>query len=252
MIDLRGQVAMITGASSGIGRATALLLGSLGAKIAVTDLYAKTRESNQLVSELSGQGVQAMALSIDVRDLTAIENNVRLIRQRFGSIDILVNNAGTQRLKPALEIDEDELDDVISVNLKGPFFCAQAVAAVMIENNGGCIVNVASQHGVVGNVLRAAYCASKGGLVNLTRALAVEWARYKIRVNSISPTFVMNDQNRTLLESPEYQAEIAQNIPLGMSALPNDVAQGICYLVSPAARMVTGHNLLVDGGWTAR
>ena len=122
----------------------------------------------------------------------------------------------------------------------------------MVQQKSGCIINVASQHGVVGNRMRAPYCASKAGLINLTRALALEWAEYGIRVNAISPTYVINDQNSTFLMSPEFVEDIRQNLPLGQPASAEDVAWGICYLASPKARMVTGHNLMVDGGWTAR
>jgi 2-deoxy-D-gluconate 3-dehydrogenase len=250
--DLGGAVALITGAGSGIGRATAKALAANGARVAVTELPGRGAFTASLLAELAAAGSEAMEIALDVRATLTIENVVRQVVKRFGRLDILVNNAGTQLLKPALLLEEEEYDEIMAVNLKGPFLCSQAAAAVMVEQHSGCIVNVASQHGVVGNRLRSAYCASKGGLVNLTRALAVEWAEYNIRVNAISPTFVSNDRNQSLMETAEFRDVVEHDIPLGRAATPEDVAAGICYLASPAASMVTGHNLMVDGGWTAR
>ena len=252
VFSLDGTVALITGAGSGIGRATAKMLAAFGARVAVTELPGRTSLAESLVSELAASGTEAMAVSLDVRATLTIESAVHQVVKRFGTLDVLINNAGTQLLKPALELDEEEFDEVMAINLKGPFLCCQSAGAFMAQQRRGCIINVASQHGVVGNHLRAAYCASKGGLVNLTRALAVEWAQYNIRVNAISPTFVSHEANRALIEAPEMQEQIELGTPLKMPATPEDVAAGICYLVSPAARMVTGHNLMIDGGWTAR
>jgi 2-deoxy-D-gluconate 3-dehydrogenase len=250
--NLDGQVALITGGGSGIGRATALAMAALGAKVAITELPGRSKLADAVVEEIAASGHEALALTLDLRSAITIPNIIDLVVRRFGSLDILVNNAGTQIFKAALELDEDEFDEVISVNLKGAFFCAQAAAEVMRDQGKGCIINVASQHGVVGNTMRAPYCASKGGLINLSRALALEWSPYGIRVNAISPTFVDTGVNRSLLEEPRFADEISAGVPLGCAAVPDDVAGGICYLASPIARMVTGHNLMVDGGWTAR
>ena len=250
--SLDGQVALITGGGSGIGRASALAMAALGARVAITELPGRRHLADKVIEEVIDAGGEALALTLDLRSAITIPNIVDLVVRKFGRLDILVNNAGTQVFKAALELSEDEFDEVISVNLKGAFFCAQAAAEVMREQGKGCIINVASQHGVVGNVMRAPYCASKGGLINLSRALAIEWSPYGIRVNAISPTFVDTGVNRAILEEPRFAEEIATGVPLGCAALPEDVAGGICYLASPIARMVTGHNLMVDGGWTAR
>ena len=247
-----GMSAVVTGAGSGIGRATAKALAAQGARVAVTELAGKSAAAESVVAEIRAQGGEAMSIALDVRSALTIPAAMATVASRFGALDILVNNAGTQLFKPALELDEQEFDEIINVNLRGAFFCSQAAADIMVEQRRGCIVNVASQHGVVGNRMRAPYCASKGGLINLTRALAVEWAEYGIRVNSVSPTFVENEANRELLVSEDFRAQIERGVLLGRAAAADEVAAGICYLASPAAAMVTGHNLMVDGGWTAQ
>ena len=251
-IGLDGAVALITGGGSGIGRATAQVLGHRGARVVVTELPGRTALAEEIVGELKEAGIEAMALSLDVKATPTIPYVIEQVVRRFGSLDILVNNAGTQILKPALDLEEHEFDEVMNVNLKGAFMCSQAAGAVMADQKRGCIVNVASQHGVVGNTMRAPYCASKAGLINLTRALAIEWAEYGIRVNAISPTFVVNGKNQSALESDDIAREIRQGVLLGRAATTEEIAWGIYYLVSPMASMVTGHNLMIDGGWTAR
>ena len=250
--DLAGSSALVTGAASGIGRATAQALAASGARVACTDVPGRGPLLTSVVQAIRDEGGVAIEASLDVTASVAIPGIVDRLAEEMGGLHILVNNAGTQLMKPALEFDEGEWDQILSVNLKGAFFCAQAVAGLMIDQGGGVIVNVASQHGVVGNVLRAPYCASKAGLINLTRALAVEWAPNGIRVNAVSPTFVDNGSNTEMLQQPAMQADMDNNLPLRRAAMPDEVAAGIVYLVSPAAAMVTGHNLMIDGGWTSR
>lgn len=248
---MQRQVALITGGGSGIGRATAKLLASCGANIAITEIPGRKGLIDSLLLELQGVGVQAMGLTLDLRETMTIEATIRQVYKHFGRLDILVNNAGVQLLKPALDIEESEYDEILTVNLKGPFLCSQVAGDIMIRQHSGCIINIASQHGIVGNKLRAPYCASKGGLISLTKALAIEWAEFGIRVNSISPTFVVNERNQALLSSEILRQDVEQ-IPLGSCATVDDIAAGVLYLASPMARMVTGHNLIIDGGWTAK
>lgn len=251
MFTVVDKVALVTGGGSGIGRATAKLLSAKGASVALTEQPGRMASAEAVAAACSALGTPAIAVPLDVTATPTILAVVDHVVKRYGRIDILVNNAGTQLLKPALDLDEDEYDQVMDVNLKGAFFCSQAVGQVMSENGGGVIVNVASQHGVVGNRNRAPYCASKAGLINLSRALAVEWADLGIRVNSISPTFVLTEHNGELLDS-QFSEEIARNTPLGRPMSVEEVAAGILYLVSEEAAGITGHNLMIDGGWTAR
>jgi 2-deoxy-D-gluconate 3-dehydrogenase len=251
-LRLDGTVALITGGGSGIGCATARILGQQGARVAITELPGRTAMAESLVAELRAQGIEAMAISLDVKASITIPYVIDQVVKTFGRLDILVNNAGIQILKAALDIEEEEFDEVMNVNLKGAFLCCQAAAAIMVKQKHGCIVNVASQHGVVGNRLRAPYCASKAGLINLSRALAIEWAEYGIRVNAISPTFVDNGNNAEIIASAELNEQIKRGVVLGRAATAEEVGWGIYYLASPMASMVTGHNLLIDGGWTAQ
>ncbi len=247
-----GQVALITGTGTGIGQATALALAAAGAHVAVTerpDRLAAAEETARTAARTSG--VETLPVPLDVTRLDQIAACVAAVMARFGRIDILVNNAGVNRLRPALEISEADWDHIHGVNLKGVFFMAQAVGREMIARRSGTIVNIASQMGVGGYYQRAAYCASKGGVVNLTRALAVEWARYGVRVNCVAPTFVESATNATLFQDEEFFRETVARIPLGRIAKPADIVGAIVYLASAASGMVTGHTLLVDGGWTA-
>jgi 2-deoxy-D-gluconate 3-dehydrogenase len=218
----------------------------------LTDQGGRARLTREAVDEIVAAGGEAIDMALDVTSTITIASVMDAVAQRFGGLDILVNNAGVQLFKPALEIEEMDFDHVLAVNLKGAFFCAQAAAALMVAKGGGSIINVASQHGVVGALNRAPYCASKGGLINLTRALALEWADKGVRVNAVSPTFVLSDGTREMLAAEPFLGEIRRNLPLGRPAEVDEIAAGICYLASPGARAVTGHNLMIDGGWTAR
>ena len=170
---------------------------------------------------------------------------------RFGQIDILVNNAGINIPKYALDVTEEDWDLVLDINLKGLFFCSQAVGREMVKRKSGKIINISSQMGVIGYYKRAAYCSSKAGVVNLTRVLAIEWAPYGVRVNCIGPTFLRTPLTAPMFADEGYYQEIVDRIPLGDIGKPEDVVGAVVYLASPASDLVTGHALLVDGGWTA-
>ncbi len=254
-IDLCDATALVTGAGSGIGRACAVALASEGAAVVLTELpdrLGRAEETAAAVVAAGGAGV--LALELDVRDLASIARCVERAAAWRGRLDVLVNNAGVNVRRPAFEVTEDDWDAVLDVNLRGVFFVAQAAGRVMRDQHppGGAIVNMASIMGLVGYVERAAYCASKGAVVNLTRALAVEWAAHGIRVNAVCPTFVDTPLTRPLFESqPDFADDVLRRTLLGRLASPQEVAAAVVYLAGPGAAMVHGHALAVDGGWTA-
>jgi len=246
-----GRVALVTGAGSGLGRSIALALAQAGANLVVTDLPGRMENERQTGKGIRELGRKGLAVSLNVTSLKSIERMVEKATERFGRIDILVNNAGINISKPALEVTEQDWDRVLDVNLKGVFFCSQAVARGMIRRKSGKIVNIASQNGVIGYYNRAAYCSSKAGVVNLTRVLAIEWAEQNINVNAVGPTFVRTPLTEKLFQDESFNREVLSRIPLGRLGRPEDVAGAVVFLSSPAADLITGHTLLVDGGWTA-
>ena len=247
-----GKVALITGAGSGLGQASAVALAQAGADIALTELPGKESAAQETVRLVEAVGRRALAVPLDVMRLPLIGEAAERTLKQFGRIDILVNNAGVNVPRLALEVSEEDWDRVLDVNLKGVFFVAQAVAKkALLPQGGGKIINIASQNGVIGYHFRAAYCSSKAGVVNLTRVLALEWAQYHINVNAIGPTFLETPLTRPMFENAEFKADVLRRIPLGRIGKPEDVVGAVVYLASPAADLVTGHTLLVDGGWTA-
>jgi len=247
-----GQVALITGSGSGIGQAAAWALAQAGADIVVTDLPSLIARAESTAGEIAAEtGRQTLAHALDVTKVDSIAPLVDQIVERFGRLDILVNSAGVNRTIPSVEVSEADWDFVVDVNLKGLFFCCQAAARQMIKQQRGKIVNLASINGVIGYYKRAPYCSSKGGVVNLTRALAIEWAPDHINVNAVGPTYVETPLTVPTLSDPETRADILRRTPLGRVGQVQDIVGAIVYLASPAADLVTGHTLLVDGGWTA-
>ncbi len=254
-LDLTGRKALVTGAARGIGAALAVGLAQAGADVAVSDLA--TDESWEgladTVIRIRNEGRVGLASDLDVRDVAEIAPAIRRLAGELGGLDILVNNAGIRRRAPALDVTEDDWDAVVDTNLKGAFFCAQAAARLMIPSGFGRIINIASQLAVAGAVNRAAYCASKGGLANLTRVLALEWTRHGITVNAIGPGPTATPG---LLEADDRDAdavaaEMAIKMPLGRRMAPEELVGAAIYLASNSASATTGHLLLVDGGWTA-
>lgn len=196
--------------------------------------------------------MDSVPVVMDVTDVASVRAGVDLVASEYGRLDVLVNNAGLNVPQGVFEVDEESWDAVLDTNLKGAFFAAQAAARRMVAGEeGGRIVNVASQAGVVGIEERSAYGASKAGVVLLTKVFAIELAPHGITVNSVAPTFVSTELTRATLEDPDWRERILSRIPLGRVGEVEDVATAVLYLASPAAAMVTGHTLLVDGGWTA-
>jgi 2-deoxy-D-gluconate 3-dehydrogenase len=248
---LDGKIALVTGAGSGLGRALALGVAEAGADCLVTELPEKMASLDSVCTAITSLGRQARALSLALPDLTSIDTLVCRAVQELGRIDVLVNNAGINIPREALEITEDDWDRVLDVNLKGLFFLSQRVAREMIRTGGGKIVNIASQNGLVGYYKRAAYCSSKAGVVNLTRVLALEWAKYRILVNAVAPTFILTPLTQSTFDDPVLRQDLLARIPLGRVGQPEDVVGAVVFLASPAADLITGHTLVVDGGWTA-
>jgi len=248
---LLGQWAMVTGAGRGIGEEISNYFAKAGASLVLTELPVHMEQLEGVAERLrSNFGIDVLCESLDLSNVEQIEACVRKIEEQVVGIDYLINNAGVNLLSPALNLTQENWDFVVDINLKGTFFLTREVAKKMVQRKRGSIVMIASQHGVVGNENRAPYCASKAGLIHLTRALAIEWAKYGIRVNAISPTFVITDANEQFINDTQFQRTNLPRIPLRRFAIPEDIASSVLFLASDSASMITGHNLVVDGGWT--
>jgi len=251
LFDLTGKVALVTGGSRGIGRAICLGLATFGADVGV---LARDRETGEdTAARVRAMGRRAVFVQADVSDVAQVREAVRDTVREFGRLDILVNNAGVGAQTPAEQVTPEEWEAIIGINLKGLFFCSQEAAKVMIaQGQGGRIINVASIFGIVGSELGASvYHASKGAVVNLTRALACEWAKHGILVNSIGPGFIVTDMTRAIQEMPALAELLERRHALGRFGCPEECVGAVVFLASRASTFVTGENLFVDGGYTA-
>jgi len=245
---IKDKVVIITGASRGIGKDLAKLFACNDAKVALVARNGKELENVR--SELNKRG----NVEIFPFDVTKFQKHSELIKKiydEFGRIDVLINNAGTNITKPATEITEEDWDKVMDLNLKSAFFLSQAVHPYFVENEGGKIVHMSSQMAEVGYFERSAYSSSKGGIRQLTKALAIEWADDNILVNAIGPTFIDTPMTRSMFEDKDFEKDVFSRIPLGRLAETKDLYGAILYLSSDASNMVTGQSLYVDGGWTS-
>jgi 2-deoxy-D-gluconate 3-dehydrogenase len=241
---LDGQKALVTGAGRGLGRAVADGLAELGATV-----YGTSRDPavGRAVTDRYG----TPCFSLEVADVTSIEETVSALVEVSGGIDLLVNNAGVNVPKPAVEVTEADWDSVLDTNLKGAFFLSTALGRHWLATGTrGAIVNVASQAGLVAIEERAPYCTSKAGMIHLTRSLALEWAAAGIRVNAVAPTFIRTELTASSLDRPEWAAELLSRIPAGRFGEPEDIVGAVAFLLSDAASMVTGHTITIDGGYT--
>lgn len=248
--SLSGQVALITGASKGIGFGIAKALAHAGARVAVA---ARSRgDLDALAENIRAEGGIAEAFALDVRDVSQVQSCINAVQGSLGRLDILVNNAGLGANHPAVDVTEADWDEMMDVNLKGLFFCCQAAGRIMLQQRSGRIVNMSSQASVVGIRDHAVYCASKGGVNQLTRVLALEWSSLGITVNAVAPTFIHTPGTAERLDDPAYLQNVIARLPIGRVGTITDVAAAVIYLASPAGALVTGSVLMVDGGWTAQ
>ena len=246
--DLAGKIVFITGASRGIGRASALACAGSGADMIVG--VRKPGDGKALVAEIEALGRRALAVRMDLADLASVRKAVAKGQKHFGRIDVLVNNVGIGPGNLAEDVTEEDFDYTVNINLKGTFFTTQAVAKLMIAQQSGRVINISSQAGSVTLRGEAIYCMSKAAINHLTRCLAAEWARHGIAVNSIAPTFIWTDGTRPSLDQPDFHEKVLNHIPLGRIGDPIDVAGTVVFLASPAASLITGANIMVDGGWS--
>lgn len=249
MFELSNRTALVTGAATGLGQAIAVALAKAGAAVAISDKPSESLEETAALCTKYGQS--PYLVDIDVRKVDQIRKGVAEVESKFGHIDILVNNAGINRPTPGLKVDEANWDDHFNTNVRGGFFCAQAVAPKMIEQNFGRVIFISSQSGLIGIPGQPVYCSTKGAIINLVRTLGVEWAKNGITVNSVAPTFVETNMTRKRLQNPEFLSFVLGKIPKGVLATPEDIAHAVVYLASDEAGMVNCTNLPVDGGWTA-
>jgi NAD(P)-dependent dehydrogenase (short-subunit alcohol dehydrogenase family) len=249
--DLNGQIALVTGAARGLGRAISLALAHAGADVAIglRDVNADAG----LGDEIEHLGRRALALQMDVSRVDQIFAAVDAAVAHFGRIDILVNNAGIAPGNLAEDFTEEDFDATIAVNLKGTFFASQAAGRVMIRQQSGRIINMSSQAGFAALPTESVYCMTKAGIAHLTKCLAVEWGRHNITVNAVAPTFIHTPGTEEALADPEFRADVVERIAaLHRIGEPMDVAGAVVFLASPAASLITGHTMMIDGGWTAR
>jgi NAD(P)-dependent dehydrogenase (short-subunit alcohol dehydrogenase family) len=243
LTDLEGEVAVVAGGANGIGEACAALLAAAGARVVVLD--------RELPAQVPAGGE---AIQLDVTDESAVDAAMARTVERLGRLDVLVASAGIAIRRPATELSLADWQAVVDVNLTGVFLCARSAARHMIAGGGGRIVTIASIMGMVGGGAHpnVSYQASKGGVINLIRSLAVEWAPYGIRVNAVAPTYVRTRFIAPLLADPEVVGEIERRTPLGRLAEPEEVADAVLFLAGRGSAMITGHVLAVDGGYLAQ
>lgn len=248
---LNGKVALVTGAARGLGRAISLALAHAGADVALG--LRDVNGDSGVTAEVRNMGRKALPLQMDVSKMEQIHCAVDQTVKQFGRIDILVNNAGAAPENLAENVVEKDFDDTLAVNLKGTFFVSQAVGRVMIQQRKGTIINMSSQAGFVALPTESIYCMTKAAIAHLTKCLAIEWGKYGITVNAVAPTFVQTPGTEDFLSDPRRLVDTVERVAaLHRIGEPMEVAGAVVFLASPAASLITGETLLIDGGWTSR
>jgi NAD(P)-dependent dehydrogenase (short-subunit alcohol dehydrogenase family) len=249
--DLTGQVALVTGAARGLGRAISLALANAGADVALG--FRDANAGGDVASQVESMGRRALPVQMDVTRLDQVFRAVDDTTRGLGRIDILVNNAGLGPENPAEDVREEDFDLTVAVNVKGTFFASQAAGRAMIAQGNGRIINLSSQAGFVALPTESVYCLTKAAIVHLTKCLAVEWGKHGITVNAVAPTFISTPGTESALADTDFRADVLERIAgLHRIGEPMDVAGAVVFLASPAASLITGETILIDGGWTAR
>lgn len=247
--ELNDKVMLITGSGKGIGRGIAIAAAQMGAKVLLNSRTLTDLE--EVAGEIRSNGGEAEPVVFDVSQMDEIAHGAQAAINVWGRIDVLVNNAGTNRPKPALELSEEDWDAIYDLNLKGLFFLTQTLVKPMIARKSGKIINISSTMGLVGGPLRTAYSGSKGGVVLLTKGLAVEWAPHNVTVNAVAPAFTRTPLAEVLLQRKEFYEDVVRRIPMGRVGEVDEVVGAVLFLASEAANWITGQTIAVDGGWVA-
>ncbi len=247
LFDLTGRTIIITGASRGLGKSMAIGVAQHGAHVVITDIL----DTADTVEEIKQYDEQAIGLDVDVTNKKNVDHMVEKTLDLFGSIDVLINNAGILKTADAETFSEKDWKQVIDVNLTGQFLCAQAVGKQMIKQQSGKIINISSIAGLSGYASSAPYSASKAGVISLTKTLAAEWGKHNVIVNAVCPGVFATDMTDDYLKDEQFQQMIKSNVPLERHAEPDELIGTIVYLASNASDYMTGHSLVIDGGWVA-
>ena len=250
MFGLKNKVALVVGGGGELGRAMALGIAKAGADVAIADI--KAQAANDVSEQITALGKKSVGLQVDVTDSKMVDNIVDQVIEQFGQIDILVNSAGVSLHVPAHEMTDEDWETVVKINLNGTFFCCRAVGKYMVKQQKGSIINIASMSGSITNKdsFNASYCASKGGVKMLSKQLAEQWARYNIRINSISPGYMRTQLAIPYIDEPKNKKWIEMVSPMKRAGMPDELMGLAIYLASDASSFVTGEDVIIDGGWS--
>ena len=249
-IDVKGKICVVTGSTKGIGKGIAEALAENGGTVVICSR--KQNECDAVAAEIREKyGVDAIGVSADITKTEAIENLFNTVMEKYGRVDVLVNNAGSAITKRAEDLTEEDIDHVLALDLRAVFFCSQAAGKIMIKQKSGKIISIASVLGVVADKQVLPYCVAKGGVLQMTRALALEWAKYNIQVNAICPGYVITELNRKELTDEKIGGGLLRKTAMRRFGEVEEIAGAAVYLASDASSYTTGEPIIVDGGWCA-